>query len=123
MQMRIRQMAKREEGAILVFWALALAAFLGLVALLAWMGHFWRRAEDNWRNARDHWSMGVCWGLLGSVYGIILVNIASSLFVRGSSLVWALIFAMIASVHLHGFAGGPSPAEPADQPDESPGED
>ncbi len=97
--------------------------FLGLVALMAWLGHFWRRAEDNWRNAGDHWSMGVCWGLLGSVYGIILVNIVSSLFVRGSSLVWALIFAMIASVHLHGFAGGRPPEAAADQPDESPGED
>ncbi|MGM0491347.1 MAG: O-antigen ligase family protein [Armatimonadota bacterium] len=79
--------------------------FVGLVALLAWLGHHWRLAESNWTEAKDAWSMGVCWGLLGSVYGIVLVNIFSSLFVRGTSLVWALIFAMIASVSIHGFGG------------------
>ncbi|MFP4248620.1 MAG: O-antigen ligase family protein [Armatimonadota bacterium] len=79
--------------------------FVGLVALLAWLGHHWRLAEANWIEAKDAWSMGVCWGLLGSVYGIVLVNIFSSLFVRGTSLVWALIFAMIASVSIHGFGG------------------
>lgn len=79
--------------------------FLGLIALMAWLGHFWRQAENNWRRAADHWSMGVCWGLLGSVYGILIVNLVSSLFVRGNSLIWALIFAMIASVHARGFAG------------------
>ena len=79
--------------------------FVGLVAFLAWLGHFWRLAERNWTQAEDAWSMGVCWGLLGGVYGILLVNIFSSVFVRGSSLVWALIFAMIASVSIHGFEG------------------
>ncbi|MFW5867624.1 MAG: O-antigen ligase family protein [Armatimonadota bacterium] len=83
----------------------ASTGFLGLVALLAWLGHFWRMAEENWTEAKDAWSMGVCWGLLGGVYGIMLVNIFSSLFVRGTSLVWALIFAMIASVSIRGFEG------------------
>jgi len=97
--------------------------FLGLVAFLAWIGYFWRRAEDNWRRARDHWSMGVCWGLLGSAYGIALVNIFSSLFVRGSSLIWALIFAMIAAVHTRGFTGIVLLEESSDTLDESRGED
>lgn len=79
--------------------------FVGLAAFMAWLGHFWRRAEDGWRVARDHWSMGLCWGLMGSVYGIALVNIFTSLFVRGNSLVWALLFAMIASVSARGLGG------------------
>ncbi len=83
----------------------ASTGFVGLVAFLAWLGHFWRMAEDNWTQAHDAWSMGLCWGLLGGVYGILLVNMFSSLFVRGTSLVWALIFAMIASVAMRGFEG------------------
>jgi O-antigen ligase len=83
--------------------------FVGLVAFLAWLGHYWGMAERNWTQARDAWSMGVCWGLLGSVYAILLVNIFSSLFVRGTSIVWALIFAMIASVSIHGFEGSRTP--------------
>ena len=83
--------------------------FVGLVAFLGWLGHFWRMAEDNWTQAHDAWSMGVCWGLLGGVYGLLLVNIFSSLFVRGTSIVWALIFAMIASVSVHGFEGSSTP--------------
>lgn len=79
--------------------------FVGLAAFMAWLGHFWRRADDCRRAARDHWAMGLCWGLMGSVYGIVLVNIFTSLFVRGSSLVWALLFAMIASVNAHGLGG------------------
>ncbi|GAH65215.1 unnamed protein product, partial [marine sediment metagenome] len=81
------------------------------------------RAEDNWRRARDHWSTGVCWGLLGSAYGIALVNIFSSLFVRGSSLIWALVFAMIAAVHTRGFTGTAVPVQASDSSDESRGED
>lgn len=96
--------------------------FVGLVAFLGWLGHFWRLAEENWTQARDGWSMGVCWGLLGGVYGILLVNIFSSLFVRGTSLVWALIFAMIASVSIRGFEGRIVPNE-NDGSNESRGED
>jgi O-antigen ligase len=83
--------------------------FLGLVAFLAWLGYHWRIAEDNWTQAKDEWSMGVCWGLLGGVYGILVVNIFSSLFVRGTSLIWALIFAMIVSVSVYGFEGDRTP--------------
>ena len=87
----------------------AAMGFAGLVALLAWLGHFWRLAEENWKQAHDGWSMGLCWGLLGGVYGILLVNIFSSLFVRGTSLIWALIFAMIGSIAVHGFEGRTAP--------------
>ncbi len=79
--------------------------FAGLVAFLAWIGRTWAMAETGWERARDHWSMGLSWGLLGSVYAIMLINLFSSLFVRGTSLVWALVFAMVASVHYRGFAG------------------
>lgn len=96
--------------------------FVGLVAFLGWVGRFWLMAEDNWRQAHDAWSMGVCWGLLGGVYGILIVNIFSSLFVRGTSLVWALIFAMIASVSVHGFEGRKAPIR-ENESKESPGED
>lgn len=96
---------------------------IGLVAFMAWLGHFWRLAETNWRRARDDWSMGVSWGLLGATYGILLVNLFSSLFVRGTSLVWALIFAMIASVHLRGFRGQDVTAQETGGTSESRGED
>jgi O-antigen ligase len=79
--------------------------FVGLAAFMAWLGRFWRLAEANWTQARDGWSMGLCWGLLGSVYGILVVNLFSSLFVRGTSIVWALIFAMIASIATRGVTG------------------
>lgn len=86
--------------------------FMGLATFMAWLGHFWRRAEDTWRVARDHWAMGLCWGLMGSVYGIALVNIFTSLFVRGNSLVWALLFAMIASASARGFRGSDASVNP-----------
>lgn len=97
--------------------------FLGLVAFLAWLGRFWRLAEANWARARDDWSMGVCWGLLGSVYGILLVNIFADLLVRGTSLIWALIFAMIASIAVRGFTGRESVEEEQDSLQESRRED
>ncbi len=96
--------------------------FVGLVAFMAWLGRFWRLAEANWTHAGDGWSMGVCWGLLGSVYGILVVNIFSSLFVRGTSLVWALIFAMIASIAARGFTGQSVSVE-EERPQESRRED
>ncbi len=97
--------------------------FPGLVAFVAWLGHFWRLAERNWQQAHDGWSMGICWGLLGSVYAIAVVNLFSSLFVRGNSVVWALIFAMVASVHVRGFEGRPALEEADDTPQQSRGEE
>lgn len=85
---------------------------VGLVAFMAWMGQIWRWADRSWRHAHDHWAMGLCWGLLGSVYGIVLVNLFSSLFVRGTSLVWALVFAMVVSVDQRGL--GATAASSAD---------
>jgi len=83
--------------------------FAGLVAFLAWLGHFWRLAEENWTQAHDDWSMGLCWGLLGGVYGILLVNTFSSVFVRGTSIIWALVFAMVSSIAVNGFEGRTAP--------------
>jgi O-antigen ligase len=97
--------------------------FVGLVALLAWLGGFWRMAERSWERARDHWSMGVCWGLLGSVYAIMAVNIFSSLFVRGTSLVWVLLLAMMASVYVRGFEGHDAPMDDAQRSQDESGED
>ncbi len=106
----IPRATKIEPGTNNLYLVIAASmGFVGLVAFLGWLGYFWRLAEDNWTQAHDAWSMGVCWGLLGGVYGILLVNIFSSVFVRGTSLVWALLFAMIASVSVHGFEGEDTP--------------
>jgi len=76
--------------------------FLGLVALVAWIGYFVGAARRLWRRAGDQWALGLAAGLAGSAWAIALVIIFSSLFVRGNSLIWALLLAMIASAHLRG---------------------
>lgn len=73
--------------------------FTGLVALVAFLGHFVGLARRLWRYAADPWALGLAAGLAGSAWAIVLVNMFSSLFVRGNSLIWALVFAMIASAH------------------------
>lgn len=81
---------------------------IGLVALIAFMSHFVGASRKLWRTAGDHWALGLAAGLAGSAWAIAITNIFGSLFVRGNSLIWALMFAMIASAHLRGLgrAGG-----------------
>ena len=103
-----------ETGTNNVYLVIAASmGFTGLVAFLAWIGHFWRLARKNWMQADDYWSKGLCWGLLGSISGIILVNLFADLLVRGTSLLWALVFAMIASIAVRGFTG----SSPTDEKD------
>ncbi len=70
--------------------------FAGLVALMAFIGHFAGRAVNLWRHTESQearvWAAGLC----GLALAIPLVNVCSSLFVRGTSLVWALGYALIA---------------------------
>jgi len=75
--------------------------FAGLICLVAYLGHFWRKASVLWLQVEDGWPRGLAMGLAGSVAAIALANIFTSLFVRGTGVIWALVFAMIA-VMSHG---------------------
>ena len=70
--------------------------FAGLICLIAYLLHFWDRASALWLKVEDGTPTGLAMGLAGSVVAIALVNIFTSLFVRGTGLIWALIFAIIA---------------------------
>jgi len=70
--------------------------FAGLICLVAYLGHFWRKASALWLQVEHGWPRGLAMGLAGSVAAIALANIFTSLFVRGTGLVWALVFAIIA---------------------------
>ncbi len=79
---------------------------LGLVALVLFMGYFVGAARRLWRKAGNPWALGLAAGMAGSAWAIALTNIFGSLFVRGNSLIWALLFAMIASAHVRGLGRG-----------------
>jgi len=81
--------------------------FMGLVAFVGFLGHFAAAAGRLRRTLTDSWGQGLAAGLTGAVYAIIFVNLFSSLFVRGNSLIWALVFAMVASVD-HRYLAHPS---------------
>lgn len=85
--------------------------FMGLVCLVAFLGHFVSAARRLWLKVNDGWGQGLAAGLAGSMYAVVVVNLFSSLFVRGNSLVWALLLAMIASVAARGAASGPGSEE------------
>jgi hypothetical protein len=78
--------------------------FGGLVCLVGYLLHFWSRANTLWLKVEQGTPMGMAIGLAGSVVAIALINIFTSLFVRGSGLIWALIFAIIIAVS-HGAMG------------------
>jgi len=80
--------------------------FAGLVALVAFIGYFVGLARRLWRCAGDPWALGLAAGLAGSAWAIAAVNMFSSLFVRGNSLIWALVLAMIASAYARGLGRG-----------------
>jgi hypothetical protein len=69
--------------------------FAGLVCLLGFVGYFARRALTLWTHLADHQEWAFAAGLYGVALGIPLANVFSSLFVRGTSLVWAFAYAMI----------------------------
>lgn len=72
--------------------------FAGLVCLVAYLGHFWRKASTLWLSVERGWMTGLAVGLAGSVAALAMGNIFTSLFVRGTGLVWALLFAIIAVI-------------------------
>jgi hypothetical protein len=69
--------------------------FAGLVALVAMMGHYLRRAGRLWLGVQEPWQRALACGLYGSALAIPLANLFTSLFVRGTAILWALIYAMI----------------------------
>jgi len=72
--------------------------FAGLVCLVAYIGAWLRQAAALWLRVDDGWATGVAVGLFGSVSAMALTNVFSSLFVRGTGLVWALLFALVMSI-------------------------
>ena len=71
--------------------------FVGLVCFAGFLGYFIGAARRLRVALTDSWGQGLASGLTGAVYAIVLVNIFSSLFVRGNCLFWALLLAMIAA--------------------------
>lgn len=71
--------------------------FAGLVCILAYLGYFWRQAGKLFMHADSPWTRGLACGLDGAALSLLVTNLFSSLFVRGTGLVWALVFAMIAA--------------------------
>jgi hypothetical protein len=69
--------------------------FAGLVALVAMMGHYLRRAGRLWLGVQEPWQRALACGLYGAALAIPLVNVFTSLFVRGTAIIWALVYAMI----------------------------
>jgi len=77
---------------LVVGGSMGLAGLVALIGLLAW---FWRRGSELWRSAQSPTQRGLALGLGAAVVGIAAANIFTSLFVRGISVIWALVFAMI----------------------------
>ncbi|MEN6644374.1 MAG: O-antigen ligase family protein [Armatimonadia bacterium] len=71
--------------------------FAGMVCLLSYLGYFWRQAGKLWMHADSPWTRGLACGLHGAALSLLLTNLFSSLFVRGTGLIWALVFALIAA--------------------------
>lgn len=80
---------------------MGLAGLICVIALLAW---FWNLAGSLWLRANSRIERGMAAGLHGALVGIITANIFSSLFVRGVSIIWALVFAMITVAVREGIA-------------------
>jgi len=82
--------------------------FAGLVCLVAFMGYFWRRGSLLWTHVETPFERGLASGLHGAVVAIPVVNLFTSLFVRGSSLTWALCYALVTCLALRRFSTGKS---------------
>jgi len=78
--------------------------FAGLVAVIAVLAWYWRRAISLWLRADNRIERSLATGLPAAVMGIALANIFTSLFVRGVSLVWALVFALVTVAAREGLA-------------------
>ena len=72
--------------------------FAGLVCLLAFMGRYCQAAAALWAPGRSPWGRALSCGLWGMALAIPCTNLFASTFVRGTALVWALGYALIASL-------------------------
>lgn len=87
----------------------------GLVCLIAFMGHFWSLASRLWMHAQTPFARALACGLYGSCLALLGANLFTSVFVRGTSLAWALVFALISSM-THEHASRVPTAPPAASP-------
>lgn len=72
--------------------------FAGLVCLLAFMGHYWQQTTALWMYGQSPWGRALTCGLWGMALAIPCANLLTSTFVRGTALIWALGYALIASL-------------------------
>ena len=70
--------------------------FASLVCLLAYIWLFWQQSRLICRQAKDNWGRALGLGLTAAIGSLAVVNLFTSLLVRGTSLVWALLFAIVA---------------------------
>jgi hypothetical protein len=70
----------------------------GLVCLVAFMGYFWQLAGRLWMHADTPSARALACGLYGACVALLVVNLFTSVFVRGTSLAWALVCALVAGM-------------------------
>ncbi len=90
--------------------------FAGLVCLLATLALFWRRACGLWQRAGTRTERGLAAGLPAAILALGVANLFTNLFVRGTSLIWALLFAMVTVLSAQRASAPPSgrgPGAPA----------
>lgn len=76
--------------------------FLGLIALVALFGHFWRRSSVLWSYADSPLGRTLAAGLPAAVLSLLLGNLFTAMLVRGLSLVVVLVFALTAAASVVG---------------------
>ena len=87
----------------------------GLVCLLAFIGHYWHLAGSLWMHAQTPFGRALACGLYGACVALLIGSLFTSVFVRGTALAWALIFALIAGMAREGVmrtraASAPAPS-------------
>jgi len=70
----------------------------GLVCLMAFLGHFWRLAGGLWAHAETPGRRALAGGLYGACLALLVANLFTSVLVRGTALVWALVCALVAGM-------------------------
>lgn len=70
----------------------------GLVCLMAFLGYFWQSAGRLWMHAQTHEARALACGLYGACTALLIANLFTSVLVRGTALVWALVCALVASM-------------------------
>ena len=70
----------------------------GLVCLVAFLGYFWQSAGRLWMHAQTPGTRALACGLYGACTALLIVNLFTSVLVRGTALVWALVCALVAGM-------------------------